>query len=93
MSANDLDLSPDAFFYNWDHTCQFDPRKKASSRRCLAEIDRVRASVTADTHATGERVLQYANTPSCDKSEGRDPFYVRYKLSVYLIGVQVLGKT
>ena len=78
LSANDLDISPNAFFYNWDHTCQFDPRSQIKSKKCIREIDRVRAVMTRDTNAAGERVLQYANTPSCDRSKGRDPFYVRY---------------
>ena len=46
-----------------------------------------------DTQAAGERVMQYANIPSCDKTQGQDPFYIRlHEHCTFIINCQYLLK-
>ena len=70
-------MSQGDFIYYFDYTCQFDPNSKVKTEKCQNILDQDRARMLKDTQAAGERVMQYANIPSCDKTQGQDPFYIR----------------
>ena len=76
--ANDLDIALGDFMFYFDHTCIFDPNSKVKSTKCLSMLDMDREKIVKDSHSAGERVTQYTNVPSCDKTHGQDPFYIRY---------------